>query len=368
MSAKHLQDAVIRIPPRLPRAATAALVGLLATFATVRGADAQSVDPWGAQFQINKTTPAPANGNTTVIERAGDGKIGEPGVKLVALLTADGQQIDQGIVWRVYQLAEPQGKSKLVSEVRQPSPSLKLQPGEYTVNAAFGRANLTKRIVVDTAPPQLVQFVLNAGGLRVNAQVGGKPAPSGAISYAIYSDDRDQFANRTAVMSGAKPNLIIRLNAGIYRIVSTYGDANARVETDVTVEAGKLTEATVAHAAGRANFKLVARAGGEAIPDTAWTIQTSEGEVVKESMGALPSHYLAPGSYSVAARSGGQVYAGKFQVKDGETSVVEVVKDGNVTAEPPPAGALPEAAPTGATPEEPALNFDIKPSFGIKSP
>ena len=111
-------------------------------------------------------------------------------------------------------------------------------------------------------------------GLRLTALVDGKPAPPGAVSYSIYSDDREQFESCTAIISGAKPNLIIRLNSGIYRIVSIYGDANAKIETDVTVEAGKLTETTVTHKGGKATFKLVTRAGGEAMPDTRWTIQT----------------------------------------------------------------------------------------------
>ncbi len=333
---------------------------------------AQSENPWSAGADVQKDAAPVGPGNTTIIERAGEAKPPTaPGVKLVALLTADGQQIDQGVVWRIYQNEEAPGKSKLVSEVRQASPSVKLPPGEYTVNAAFGRAHLTKKVVVDPSPPQTVQFVLNAGGLRLSALVGGKPAPAGAVSYAIFSDDRDQFENRTAVMSGAKPNLIIRLNAGIYRIVSTYGDANARVETDVTVEAGKLTEATVAHAAGRAMFKLVTRAGGEAIPDTAWSIQLESGEIVKESVGALPSHYLAPGAYAVAARSGGQAYGAKLEIKDGESSVVEVLKGGGATVQrAAPNEPAPEPA-AAAAPETPAdatgQGFNVEPLFDFKS-
>ena len=96
-----------------------------------------------------------------------------------------------------------------------------------------------------------------------------------------------------------KPDVVIRLNAGIYRIVSTYGDANAQVEADVTVEAGKLSEATVSHSAARVTFKLVAREGGEALPDTQWTVQTADGEVVKRSVGALPdSHHGTRQLYS----------------------------------------------------------------------
>ncbi len=76
---------------------------------------------------------------------------------------------------------------------------------------------------------------------------------------------------------------MIRLNAGAYHIVSTYGDANATVRADVTVEPGKITEATVKHAAAPVTFKLVQAAGGEALADTKWSILTTTGDVVKES-------------------------------------------------------------------------------------
>ena len=316
--------------------------------------------PQKADTEVKKQTPSASQAkrpaptsNSTVVERGNaDAKGGAQAsgsqLKLVALLTADGQQIDQGLVWRVFlEAGDAAAKSKLVAEAREPSPSLKLQPGDYTINAAFGRANLTRKITIKPGTAATEQFVLNAGGLRVNPNVSGKPAPANSISYAIYSDDRDQFANRSAVMTGARPGLVIRLNAGIYHVVSTYGDANAKVETDVTVEAGKLTEAALVHTAGRANFKLVTRTGGEALPDTHWAIQAAGGEIVKESVGALPTHILAPGAYTVTAKAGGRVYKRQFTLKDGDTANVEVMMEG---AEPQP--------DTG----------DLNPSLEIKSP
>lgn len=307
---------------------------------------AQAAD-WQADIEVKKTAPgrksdkpAPAKpaGNTTVIERAGDAAAsGQALVKLVALLTADGQEIDEGLVWRVYQSSEAvDQKSKLVTEKREASPALKLQPGDYTVNASFGRANLTRRLSLKAGTSSTEKFVLNAGGLRVTASLSGKPAPESSVTYAVYADDREQFSERTAVMTGAKPGLIIRLNAGIYHIVSTYGDANAKVSADVTVEAGKLTEAAIIHQAAKAAFKLVTRAGGEALPDTHWTIQTPTGELIKESVGALPTHTLAPGDYTVLAKAGGRVFQRTFSLKDGEVANVEVLT------------ARTEAAPDGA--------------------
>jgi hypothetical protein len=266
---------------------------------------------------------APKNSNTTVIER--EGKAALPSLRLVALLTGDGQQIDEGLVWRVFQTTGAAGKAKLVLESHEATPLIKLQPGDYTVNAAFGRANLTRKIAVKHDGPPYEAFILNAGGLRLSAMVGGKPAPPGAVTYSIFADDHDQFDNRSVVIGGAKPNLIIRLNSGIYRIVSQYGDANAKIEADVTVEAGKLTETTVTHTGGKATFKLVTRSGGEAMPDTRWTIQTEDGEMVKESVGALPTHVLAPGKYVVTASSGGHLYKNNFEIVDGDIKSVEVL-------------------------------------------
>lgn len=293
--------------------ASFALAVVLAAGSPARAQDA--TEGWGA-------------GGTTTIPRSApeEAQPSRGQVRFVALLTADGQRIDKGLVWHVYQSGTGQdGKSKLVATHREASPLVKLEPGEYIVNAAFGRAHLTRKInVAASAAPATEQFVINAGGLRVTALVGGQPAPANTIAYEIQSD-RDQSDQRKVIMSGAKPGPIIRLNAGIYHIVSTYGDANAVVESDVTVEAGKLTEAQITHTAAKAAFRLVDRTGGEAISDTVWTIQTKDGRIVKQSVGALPSHIMAPGAYTAIARSEGKTYSRDFSLNDGENAVVEVV-------------------------------------------
>ncbi len=324
-----------------------AVAALVAALALALPAAAQEANPWDTGVTPPGTFPAPAltheaspqtapaqetapGANVTVVPRTGggaqDASSGVTKVNLIALLTADGQRIDQGLVWRIYEAtAGPKGESKLLTTKREPSPTVSLKPGNYIVNAAFGRADLTRAITVAPGPPTDEKFVLNAGGLRVKVLVDEvAPAPN-TVSYDIYSGERDQLDNRTKVMSRAKPNVIVRLNAGIYRIVSTYGDANAKVEADVTVEAGKLTEASVSHSAARVTFKLVTRLGGEALPDTQWTVQTPEGTVVKRSVGALPTHILAPGTYTIIAKSGTRAFKRDFTLAGGETAQVEVL-------------------------------------------
>ena len=196
------------------------------------------------------------------------------------------------------------------------------------INAAFGRAHITRKVTVSPGVEITEPFVLNAGGLRVKpaSAITSTGIDASKVHFDILTDERDQLGNRSTVISRAKPGVIIRLNAGIYHIVSTYGDANAIVDSDVTVEAGKLTEATVLHQAARVTLKLVTRQGGEALTDTAWNVMTEDGRLVRKSIGALPTHILAPGTYLVIARSQGKVYRRQFTVRDGDISEVEVIK------------------------------------------
>jgi hypothetical protein len=296
----------------------------------------QNRAPWQTETNAPPGTPPAVlvPPNTTVVPRSAPEASPTPGaavagqVSLVAVLTQDGQNIEQGLVWRIFRdKPGPDGKLRLVSTHREASPTLRLEAGDYFVNVAFGRAHLTRRIAVSSERPMQERFVLNAGGLRLAAAVAnGEAVNEKAVSYEIFSDERDQYGQRTKVMSGVKPGLVIRLNAGIYNVVGTYGDANAVARADVTVEAGKLTEATLTHAAAKVTFKLVARPGGDAIADTQWNIANAQGEVVKESVGALPTHVFAPGTYTVSAKNAGEVFQRSFTVQAGSAVQVEVLR------------------------------------------
>jgi hypothetical protein len=283
----------------------------------------------------SQTNPAPPRAapnersqpNTTVVPRSAGEQRPAAQLTLTALLTEDGQPIDQGLVWRVFRDKAGPEKGKLLATHREAVPVLRLEPGDYVINAAFGRSHLTRKVSVVAGRQQTEKFVLNAGGLRILATLSGvgEAGPERVVLYDIYSDERDQYGQRTRIMSGAKPGLIIRLNAGLYQIVSTYGDANSIVRSDVTVEPGKLTDATIVHTGAPVTFKLVAQTGGDAMADTTWSIFTPQGDMVKETAGAVPSHILAAGTYSVSARHAGRVFRRDFNVQAGEATQVEVM-------------------------------------------
>jgi hypothetical protein len=283
------------------------------------------------------TPQAPAAGgtrspNTTVIMKTPGGSAGQAdkgrgtAVALQATLIEGGARIEQGLIWRIYDAKQVDGKHRLITTLKDIAPTIRLAPGAYLINAAFGRANLTRQVTVKTSDQQPETFVLNAGGLKVSAVlVSGELAPERSTFFDIFGDERDQFGNRAKVLGGVRAGLIVRLNAGIYHIVSTYGDANATERADVTVEAGKLTEATVRHSAARVTMKLVTQQGGEAQADTRWSVLAQDGQVVKESLGALPTHILQAGTYTAVAKQGAASYSQAFSVVPGEVRQIEVV-------------------------------------------
>ena len=123
----------------------------------------------------------------------------------------------------------------------------------------------------------------------------------------------------------AEPGAIIRLGAGAYHVVSQFGDANSTVRADLQVKPGKLTQATIRHDAAPITLKLVNQAGGEALANTAWSVLSPGGDVIKESYGAFPTHILAAGEYTVIARHEGKLFNKDFSVEPGRSKEVELV-------------------------------------------
>ncbi len=248
-------------------------------------------------------------------------------VTFTAYLSEGSAPMTSGIIWRIFAgHAASDGKYKLLTTLHDPRPTIELKPGEYLVNIAYGRANLTKKIGVWPEKAANEEFVVNAGGLRLTATLARTPiTQEHFLKFELFSDTQDQSGKRQKIFADLRPGIVMRLNSGIYHIVSTYGDANSVISTDVVIEPGKVTEAVIDHDAGKVTFKLVQRSGGEAVADTRWTIYNASGDVINESAGAFPTHILAAGDYRVAAQHGERQYAGAFTVAAGDSKLVEVL-------------------------------------------
>ena len=289
-------------------------------------------------------------------------------VSFDAQITEGGPKLRSGLTWRVYNAkAKTGGGFELISTHREPTPTAALLPGEYLVNASYGLSNLTKKIKVEGGKSLEETFVLNTGGLALRAILAttGQQCPAGTVRFDIQSDEQDQFGVRETILADATPKRVIRLNAGAYHVKSLYGDANASVGVDVTVEPGRITQATIKHTGAKITFRLVQSLGGEALADTKWAVLTSAGDTVKSNAGALPTHILAAGSYAVVADLGGKSYSRKFSIEPGNDKQIEVaIEDGPTSPDALQALLDPPEAPTpgtgGLSVEAPggAMSFD----------
>ena len=247
-------------------------------------------------------------------------------LRLEARLTPDGEPIPGGVLWRLFSAVPSlDGRPFLVATSEAPSPSFDVPAGGYILHVAFGRSGVVKRIDFSGISSKEVG-VIGAGGLKLDATIAPESvaANRSRLRFDIYTAE-PQDGERELVASDVPPGQVVRLNAGTYHVVSTYGSVNARTQADIKVEAGKLTEATLQHRAAYLTMKLVRDHGGEAIADTAWTITSMSGDVLRESVGAFPSMVLAEGEYVISARNRQKVYQRTFDVKAGHDSDVEVL-------------------------------------------
>ncbi len=245
-------------------------------------------------------------------------------VTLVARITDDGQQIPDGLVWRIFETrTDASGDLALAAKSEDATARFALPPGAYVVHVAYGRAQTTDTLQVEQGDNRK-SLVLDAGAMRLNAAVAGDIAiPINLLRFDVFTAGTD--ADRILVAQNLSPNAIVTLNAGTYHVVSYFGDINAVVRADLRVEPGQMTEATLYHRASQMSFKLVSEAGGEAIADIDWTVKTADGQTVFSSIGAFPSTVLAEGDYMVFAKRGEQVYNREFQVIAGVAKEIEVL-------------------------------------------
>lgn len=249
-------------------------------------------------------------------------------VTMEALLTKDGEPVQQGLIWRVFHpIPGTDGKLPLLASAKGGTATFEFEPGDYFIHVAFGRSSVAKKLTIPAAGPIEKQvMVLNAGGLVLNAVSGSDMRiPASQLTFRIYKAGESLDGEQQLVVDKIKPNTIVRLNKGTYHIVSDYGGVNAVIRSDIRVEAGKLTEAVIQHRAAQLTLKLVDEPGGEAIADTAWSILTSGGDVVSESVGAFPRLVLAEGLYTAIARNKDKVYQREFEVVAGRNKDVEVL-------------------------------------------
>jgi hypothetical protein len=251
-----------------------------------------------------------------------------PGQAVLSLTARYGKDlpvIANGLVWRVFaDRPDETGTFKLIREDRGATPNIVLPPGGYVVHVTLGLVSAVKPVTLKSETDR-ESFVLPAGGLRIEGRVGSSKIPQNQISFAIFKGSQFEGAERASLVPNVAAGDVALLPEGTYYIISNYGDANSVVRSDIRVQAGKLTDVIVTHRAAVITLKLVGDKGGEALANTAWSVITPGGDVIKESIGAFPRVVLSEGEYRAIARNEGKVFERPFNVVNGVDGEVEVV-------------------------------------------
>jgi hypothetical protein len=269
--------------------------------------------------------PPPVASVPPVVPPPGASTAGQAVLSLTARYGKDMPVISGGLVWRVFaDRPDETGTFKVIREDHGATPNIVLPPGGYVVHVALGLVSAVRPVTLKSETVR-ESFVLPGGGLRIEGRVGTSKIPTNQISFAIYKGSQFETTERAPLLPSVSPGDVALLPEGTYYIVSNYGDANSVVRSDVRVQAGKLTDVIITHRAAVITLKLVSSQGGEALANTAWSVITPGGDVIKESIGAFPRVILAEGEYRAIAKNEGKVFERPFNVVNGVDGEVEVI-------------------------------------------
>ena len=287
---------------------------------------------------------------------------GQATLSLSASLNGAAAPLTGGLRWRIFGTTpDADGTHPLTVESSIAQPTLTLTPGDYVIHVSFGLAAATRRVSLGPEV-RAEKLALSAGAIRIGGTVSDAPVDPTKLSLAIYVPEGRNPEGKL-VYSKAKAGDIVGLPEGAYHIVSTYLDTvggkfaanpapvsnkaaalaqaalptNSIVNADIKVVSGKLIEVSLRHRCAMQTLKLVNKPGGDALPNTTFTVLTPGGDVIRELMGAFPSLVLAEGQYVAVARHGEKTYQSTFEVKSGMDHDVEVVaQESGATQGPAP--------------------------------
>jgi hypothetical protein len=232
---------------------------------------------------------------------------GKEAISLVARLTAISTHIARDVAWQVRNEAGELLLNATSNELESP-----LQPGLYVVEAQYGAVAVRETVRLTPGNSVAVNFVLNAGGLRVLPALKGLPTTdlkSKTFVYALAGIDKGKL-----VAHSEEPGELLKLPAGVYRVESRMGSGNATAVTDVRIRPGKMSAVEVTHQAGLARLNFV----GSPEAKVRWDVRPIDGKTLTSLDGLTHKLALKPGTYLAEAHVSGEILTAKFSIVAGE--------------------------------------------------
>jgi hypothetical protein len=234
-------------------------------------------------------------------------KPGEELLSLSARLTTMSTNLAKDVTWAVRD-----ANGELQFEETRTEASRRLAPGDYIVEAQYGSVAVRQVVTLVPGNSVSINFVLNAGGLRVLPALKGIETNDLKTSTLVYA--AKGVVQGQLIAHSERPGELLKLPAGPYRVETRFGEGNAIAVTDVQINAGKLSALEVSLHAGIARLSFVGA------PDATvdWTIKPEQGAAVAQFKGIEKHVALKPGTYIAEARVNGEVLSASFSISEGE--------------------------------------------------
>jgi hypothetical protein len=234
---------------------------------------------------------------------------GQEILELSARFTEEGVYPAEEIHWRIRN-----SENETVFDGIAAIADAHLPSGQYMVEANYGTVHLLEPVTLQAGTKQEVDFILNAGRMRILTNVEGAGFPTSACRNLVYA--LNGFARGQLVAVSHTPGEIINLSAGSYRVESRYEEGNAVAVTDVTIKGGIMSAVTISHKAGIAKLPL--------LNDAVWSFATEQGELIAPLNASSSEVVLKPGNYTASAIIAGQKHEAKFSIEAGQTREIDL--------------------------------------------
>jgi hypothetical protein len=239
---------------------------------------------------------------------------GAEGLQLAARLDERGGLVNRPVTWTVKRaMGGSAAAGEPVYSGEAPVADLKLEPGEYRVEASYGLARVVHEVTVHPGQRVGVTLILHVGGVRALSLVDDRYVPAGiAAAHRIYALSGPHSGQRlTATTQGE----VARLEAGDYRVESHFEPGNAVAEMTVAIKPGILSSLEISHLAGLVRVEYPR--GGE----DSFEVRAVDGDWAWRGRGPGGDLVLAPGRYEARTLTGEARTVG-FEVSQGDTIVV----------------------------------------------
>lgn len=234
-------------------------------------------------------------------------KPGQEQLSLSARLTTNGTNLAKDVSWAVRD-----ANGEMQFEETSSEATRHLAPGDYIVEAQYGSVGVRQVVTLVPGNSVSINFVLNAGGLRVLPTLKGIATNDLVSQTLVYASTG--LATGQLIAHSERPGELLKLPAGPYRVETRFGEGNAVAVTDVNIKPGKLSALEINLHAGIARLSFVGA------PDATvdWTVKPEQGPAVATFKGIEKHLALKPGTYIAEARVNGEVLSASFIINDGE--------------------------------------------------